>query len=74
MILTSAAPPAGPPLLAPGRKVMVTMDGRTVLTADQPCYPALPRELYIGENPIGGSTCSGRFTGRLLLIQHAAGR
>jgi hypothetical protein len=50
------------------------MDGRTVLTADQPCYPSLPRELYIGENPIGGSTCGERFTGRLLLIQRAAGR
>gem|GEM_PF-1923719 len=45
-----------------------------MLTADQPCYPALPREQYIGENPIGGLPCSGRFTGCLLLIQPAAGR
>jgi hypothetical protein len=63
-----------PPLFFRGRKVVVTMDGRTVLTADQPCYPSLPRELYIGENPIGGSTCGERFTGRLLLIRRAAGR
>jgi len=62
------------PSLSRGRKVVVTMDGRTVLTADQPYYLSLPRELYLGENPIGGSTCGERFTGRLLLIQRAAGR
>jgi hypothetical protein len=44
------------------------------LAADQPCPPSLPREPYLGENPIGGSTCGERFTGRLLLIQRAAGR
>jgi hypothetical protein len=68
------APSADQPPLSRGRKVVVTMDGRTVLPADQPCYPSLPCELYIGENPIGGSTCGERFTGWLLLNQRAAGR
>ena len=62
------------PPLPRERRVVVTMDGRTVLTADRLCHPSLPRELYIGENPIGGSTCGERFTGRLLLVQRAADR
>jgi hypothetical protein len=54
------------------RRVEVKLDGQTVLAADSPCHPTHPREWYIGENPIGGSTCGERFTGRLLLVERGA--
>jgi hypothetical protein len=43
--------------------VVVHVDGIKVL--DKPAKPYLcePNEIYVGSNPIGGSTCSARFTG-----------
>jgi hypothetical protein len=54
------------------RRVAVTLDGGSVLAGESPCHPATPRQVYVGENPIGGSTCGERFTGRLLLVERGA--
>ncbi|HTX65491.1 MAG TPA: hypothetical protein VMD31_06950, partial [Opitutaceae bacterium] len=49
--------------------VRVTMDGAPVLAGASPCHPARPEQVFIGENPIGGSTCGTEFTGRVLLVE-----
>ena len=56
---------------APGRPalVRVTLDGATVLWGESPCHPARPERVFIGENPIGGSTCGTEFTGRIFLVE-----
>jgi hypothetical protein len=51
------------------RSVSVTLDGVPVLAGVSPCHPATPGQIYVGENPIGGSTCSERFSGHFLLIE-----
>jgi len=53
-------------------RVEVRLDGRLVLDVNSPCHPARAPEWYIGENPIGGSTCGAKFTGRLLLVERGA--
>jgi hypothetical protein len=52
----------------PNRKstVRVTVDGHVVLEANWPCHPAEAGQVFIGENPIGGSTTGRLFTGRIL--------
>jgi hypothetical protein len=52
-----------------GRAVSVTLDGVPVLAGVSPCHPITPGQIYVGENPIGGSTCGEHFSGHLLLIE-----
>jgi hypothetical protein len=64
-----AARDAGAAASGRNRLVRVTLDGATVLAGESLCHRAPPSQLYVGENPIGGSTCGERFTGRLLLVE-----
>jgi hypothetical protein len=64
-----AAREAGAAASGRNRLVRVTLDGATALAGESPCHRAQPSQLYVGENPIGGSTCGERFTGRLLLVE-----
>jgi hypothetical protein len=43
----------------------VIVDGQTVLAGDLAHYPNPQREVAMGENLIGASSCSERFTGRI---------
>jgi hypothetical protein len=43
------------------RSVSVTLDGVPALAGVSPCHPATPGQIYVSENPIGGSTCGERF-------------
>jgi hypothetical protein len=43
----------------------VIVDGQTVLAGDLPHYPNAAREVAIGENLIGASSCSDQFSGRI---------
>jgi hypothetical protein len=63
----SLYPPGGDP----GRAtlVRVTIDGRVALEGHSAGHPSAPRQNRIGINPIGGSTCGPRFTGRILAIE-----
>ena len=49
----------------------VDLDGRRVVTKQAGSHPFGPAELYIGANPIGGSTCDTHFRGAILLAQRA---
>jgi hypothetical protein len=55
-------------------QVRVVLDGVTVLAGNSPCFPALPSELSIGRNPLGGSTAGPAFTGRMLSLQREPSR
>ncbi len=48
---------------------VVRLDGREVLRARSPNHPAQPDQIVLLQNPIGGSTTSERFTGRVLLLE-----
>jgi hypothetical protein len=50
-------------------QVRVRINGRVVLDTRSPSHPAGPEQIWIGRNPIGGSTTSERFTGRILLLR-----
>jgi hypothetical protein len=54
------------------RSVSVTLAGVPVLAGVSSCHPATPGQIYVGENPIEGSTCGERFSGHLLLIERGA--
>jgi hypothetical protein len=44
----------------------VELGQQVVLETPLKAYPARPEEVYIGKNPIGGSTCGPAFTGQML--------
>ena len=46
--------------------VQVRLDGRVVFQEAVAAYPAADDEIYVGRNPIGGSTCGPKFSGRIL--------
>jgi hypothetical protein len=50
--------------------VRVVLDGTTVLESHWACHPATVNQIYIGKNPIGGSTCGPVFTGHILTVGH----
>jgi hypothetical protein len=49
-----------------GSTVVVHANGAKVLEAKSSPYACEPGEIYIASNPVGGSTCSARFTGAIL--------
>lgn len=53
-------------------RVVVRMDGATVLEGVSDCHPSWPDQIEIGRNSIGGSTCGPIFTGRILAIERPA--
>ncbi len=59
-ILMPSLAPFGP---EPGAKAEldVDLDGKRVWTARVPAYPADPRDIYIGQNGIGASSCEQEF-------------
>lgn len=48
--------------------VQVSLDGRVVFTTEARPFPCLPSEIYFAHNPLGGSSCRDRFTGRVSYI------
>jgi len=49
--------------------VRVRVDGRVVLDAPAQFHPARADEVFVGLNPLGGSTCGERFTGEIIRVQ-----
>jgi hypothetical protein len=45
----------------------VALDGQTVLAGNSPFYPSEADSIFVGENPVGGSTTRSTFNGRILL-------
>lgn len=63
----------GPPVLGRehkelDRRVQVKLDGKIVWEREADSYPAEPREVYIGANPIGGTGCAETFSGTILEV------
>jgi hypothetical protein len=54
----------------PGR-IRVTCDGIVVLDLEDHYFTRRPEEIYLGENPLGGTACGPRLHGRLV---YAGGR
>ena len=46
--------------------VVVRANGAKVLEAKSHPFACSAGEIYVGSNPVGGSTCSARFTGSIL--------
>lgn len=75
--------PASPALLArlfPGaslervrREFVVRLDGQEVMREESEFYRSGLREVTIGENRIGGSSCGPRFIGKVLEARRADG-
>lgn len=49
--------------------VQIKLDGQVVLEKEQEPYASLPRDVYIGRNIIGGSTCLYEFAGTIKSTQ-----
>jgi len=47
-------------------RLLVTLNGRTVLNLRMECYASRADQLFIGSNPLGGSTAAARFLGRIV--------
>jgi hypothetical protein len=62
--------PRDEPRPAPERgHVRVTLDGREVLSLESSCHPAAPDQVFIGRNPIGGTSCRPQFEGDILYVR-----
>jgi hypothetical protein len=51
------------------RQVLVLFDGAVALESDAPAYAASPYDVYVGQNPIGGSSCGYAFSGRIVSVE-----
>jgi hypothetical protein len=51
------------------KAVRVLIDGKPALVGSYACHPTTADRIMIGANPIGGSTCGPKFTGRILSIE-----
>jgi len=51
--------------LVDGGLLRVRVDGNEVWNVEAKAYPAQAEDFFLGENPIGGSSCAARFTGEL---------
>jgi hypothetical protein len=47
-------------------RAWVRVNGSILIDQKADFYPAKPDEIYIGSNPLGGSTCGGKFTGTFM--------
>ena len=50
-------------------RVRVALDGVAALEGNSPCYPAGAEHIFVGRNPIGGSTCGQAFNGRIVTVE-----
>jgi hypothetical protein len=64
------APGATPP--ADGLRL--SLDGRELLVRNGPAWPAIPAQRWLGLNPIGGSSCSARFSGEITILSETLRR
>ncbi|HEX3729665.1 MAG TPA: hypothetical protein VHV47_07660 [Opitutaceae bacterium] len=53
-------------------RLRVVLDGTTVFNEIAIFHAARPNEIFIGRNPIGGTTCGPAFTGRILRLVRPA--
>ena len=51
------------------RRVLVQLDGKTVIDAPADCYESSPEELAIGRNSIKGTTSNLLFKGRIFSVE-----
>jgi len=51
------------------KAVRVLIDGKPALVGSFPCHPTTADRIKVGVNPIGGSTCGPKFTGRILSVE-----
>jgi hypothetical protein len=63
---TDAAPPT--------EGLRLSLDGRELLVRAGPAWPAAPAQRWVGLNPIGGSSCSARFTGEIRILSETQHR
>jgi hypothetical protein len=47
----------------------VEVNGKRVLENTTSSYPCTPEQIYVGRNPIGGSTCSAAYTGTVHRVE-----
>jgi hypothetical protein len=64
--------PAGTPRPAYGLRL--TLDGREVLRRMGACWPAQSEQIWVGLNPVGGSSCSARFSGEIRVLDPTRSR
>lgn len=50
-------------------RVVVKLDGRTIIDTDGVCYESSPSQVTIGRNEINGTSCGSKFTGEILSIE-----
>jgi hypothetical protein len=48
---------------------LVTVDGATALEHVGDAYPATAAQVFVGANPIGGSTCEPEFHGQMFVAE-----
>jgi hypothetical protein len=51
------------------RRCSILLDGTPVLACESEFYPATPAQVFVGENPIGGSTTGPAFTGQIIRVE-----
>jgi hypothetical protein len=69
MAIDSLWPPDTPRPAPERGQVRVTLDGQVVLALDEACHPATPDQVFVGRNPIGGTSCGPRFQGEILYVR-----
>jgi hypothetical protein len=51
------------------RRCSILLDDKPVLVCESEFYPATPAQIFVGENPIGGSTTSPAFAGQIVSVE-----
>lgn len=63
-----------PPGATPAEGLRLALDGRVLLVRARPAWPATPAQRWIGLNPVGGSSCSARFSGEITVLSETLRR
>lgn len=50
-------------------RVVITLDGRTVIDSEATCYDSSPDQVTVGRNAIRGTSCGPEFSGEILTVQ-----
>jgi hypothetical protein len=53
-------------------RLLLRLDGETVLDAETDFHPSAPQNIYVGTNMIGGSSCGPYFTGQIIELSRPA--
>lgn len=59
---------------APAEGLRLALDGRELLVRVAPAWPATLTQRWIGLNPVGGSSCSTRFSGVIIILSETMRR